>query len=327
MADPSRAKQGPGQRALAWQPRACLAAAVRNDTITVCAIVKDERVYLGEWVAYYRLLGADRLVLYSNDCADGTDRLLDAMQAAGLAEHRPWPSRPGVPAQQSAYADAIARAATSWIAFLDADEFLYLAEDATLQAYLARFGPDVAQIAINWRVFGSAGEERRRERPVIERFTRATPPHHAIDRHVKAIVRAEAVAEPGVHAHRLAHGLTVNGNGKAVELQRGAFTIIRRRYAQVNHYVVKSRAEFAEKRRRGIATVPPEAANKGTTRDGDFFAFHDRNEEEERAILRHLPALRREMGRVEAAVRTVAGREFDDVFRPAWPWWRRWLGR
>jgi len=88
---------------------------VRTDSITACAIVKDERPYMLEWVAWYRLLGFDRILIYSNDCSDGTDRLLDAMQAEGLVEHRPWPSRPGHAPQQSAYADALRDCPTRWI--------------------------------------------------------------------------------------------------------------------------------------------------------------------------------------------------------------------
>src|ERR1700760_320228 len=74
----------------AYAPSPPMAA---GDTITVCAIVKDERPYLIEWVAYYRLLGFDRMIFYNNDSSDGTGRLLDAMAEMGLVEHRLWPSR------------------------------------------------------------------------------------------------------------------------------------------------------------------------------------------------------------------------------------------
>jgi hypothetical protein len=274
----------------------------RSDTITVCAIVKDERPYLVEWVAYYRLLGFDRLLLYSNDCSDGTDALLDAMQAAGLLEHRRWPSKPGVSAQRSAYADAIARAATRWMLFADADEFLHLVEDQTVHAFLGRFPDDVGAIAVNWRLFGSNGQAERGAAPVIERFTRAARADDPLNHHVKTIAVAAAVAAADVHAVTLARGRYVGAAGHPVTLRRGAFKSPAHRIAQINHYVVKSRAEFADKQRRGDANLPPEAPNKLTTRDGAFFAYHDRNDEEETGILVRLDPLKAEMARVERLI-------------------------
>ncbi len=269
-------------------------------TATVCAIVKDELPYLVEWVAYYRLIGFDRLLLYSNDCSDGTDRLLDTMAAAGLVEHRRWPSVPGLSAQRTAYADALARAATRWMLFADADEFLHLAEDATIGGFLGRFSPDVSAVAINWRVFGSSGLAERGPALVIERFVRAAPADHPLNHHVKTIAVAADVASVDVHSVVLARGRYVGPGGHDVTLRRGAFMRPRYRLAQVNHYVVKSRAEFEDKRRRGNAALASDAPDKTTTRDGPFFDYHDRNEEEERAIQVRLAALRAEMARIEA---------------------------
>ena len=95
-----------------------------RQTSTLFAIVKDERRYLLEWVAYHRLIGFDRIRIYSNDCSDGTDELLDRMQAAGLVEHVRWPSIEGVSAQNSANQDAFRSCDTDWYLPLDADELL-----------------------------------------------------------------------------------------------------------------------------------------------------------------------------------------------------------
>ena len=276
---------------------------MKTGGITVCAIVKDERRYLIEWVAYYRLLGFDRLVLYSNDCSDGTDRLLDAMQAAGLVEHRPWPSRPGRAPQRSAYEDALARCATRWILFVDADEFLRLIEDRDIHQFAARFAPDVSAVAINWRIFGSSGLSDYEPAPVMERFTRAAPRDHPINRHVKTMAVAADVAEmPNAHGVILARGRYVMPNGVEIALDRDAFARPRYRVAQINHYVVKSRAEFEDKKRRGNVTLPLELRDESTRRNEAFFEFHDRNEEEFREILNRLGETKAEMRRVRRAV-------------------------
>lgn len=273
----------------------------------VVAIVKDERPYLVEWVAWYRLLGFDRLTLYSNDCSDGTDRLLDAMAEKGLVTHRRWPSREGVSAQASAYADAVARCDTEWMLFVDADEFLHLAQDAGIAGFMARFGADVGAVAINWRIFGSSGHLTGGPEPVVARFTRAGRRGAGVERHCKTIARAAMIERPWIHRAFLKAGRYVDTEGRDIEIERNGFTpTVEHRLAQLNHYVVKSAAEFQDKRRRGNAHLPPEAPNRFTTREGNFFAFHDTNDEPDTAALARLPALEAEMARITALLEGAA---------------------
>ena len=274
----------------------------RLTAATLVGIVKDERPYLLEWVAYHRLIGFDRIRLYSNDCSDGTDELLDRMQAAGLVEHRPWPSVPGASAQRTAYADALADCATEWIMWLDADEFLDLPADTTLAPFIDRFGDETAAVAICWRLFGSGGQAVRGPQPVIQRFTRAAPADHNLNRHIKTLARAADVVGVGVHGVELKRGTYALPDGTPYKLHRGAFAWPRYDLARVCHYVVRSREEFEEKCRRGDANLPPEAPDKAATRGAAFFEAHDRNEEEDRSMLRHLPALQDEMRRIGALI-------------------------
>lgn len=285
-----------------------------RDTITVCAIVKDERPYLIEWVAYYRLLGFDRFELYSNDCSDGTDRLLDAMQADGLVEHRRWPSRTGLIPQNSAYEDALKRCATRWILFVDADEFLRLVEDRDIHQFLARFPEDVSAVAMSWRVFGSSGLTRYEPAPVIERFTRAAPADHASNFHVKSMAVAAHVAAVGPHGVSLLQGRYVAPNGKDIVLERNAFMRPPRlRVAQINHYVVKSRAEFEAKRRRGNVAVPPDQLTGAALRDEAFFIKHAAHDDEFTEILVRLPEVKAEMARISRRILAI-----DPALRALW---------
>jgi hypothetical protein len=271
--------------------------------LTVAAIVRDERPYLIEWVAHYRLIGFERILVYSNECGDGTDVLLDRMQAAGLVTHHRWPDQPGVVAQHAAYGHAAAVAEPGWILFADADEFLCLHQDRHVGAFLDRFDADVSAIAINWRLFGSAGQLWRGPQPVTQRFTRAAPRGAHNERHFKTIARVADIGHPAVHRVFLTRGRYVDADGREIAIERNGFTpAVAHGRAQLNHYVVKSRAEFDDKRRRGNAALPPEAPNRLTWRDGNFFTQHDTNDEEDRAIQRDLPALKAEMARIAALV-------------------------
>ena len=62
---------------------------------TLISSVKDEGPFLLEWVAHHLVLGFDRILIASNDCSDGTDRLLAALDGAGYVRHVPNKLKPG----------------------------------------------------------------------------------------------------------------------------------------------------------------------------------------------------------------------------------------
>lgn len=265
-------------------------------TSTLVAMVKDERPYLVEWVAYHRLIGFDKIRVYSNDCTDGTVELLERMQAAGLIEHKIWPSAPGALPQHSAYVDAFRSCETDWFMALDADEFLNLAAVDYVGDFVAGMPDDAAAVAICWRIFGSGGQLWRGPQPVTQRFTWAAPVDHHLNRRVKCLLRVSAVETPGIHNALLKHGHFVLANGEPYKLHRGSFALPRYEAAQVNHYCVRSRQEFEDKINRGHSNLPAEHPDKITSRPPSFFDEHDRNEERDTSILRHSAELRRQMG-------------------------------
>ena len=46
--------------------------------------VRNEGLYLVEWLAYHRQLGVDAFFIYANDNDDGSDALLAALSRAGV---------------------------------------------------------------------------------------------------------------------------------------------------------------------------------------------------------------------------------------------------
>lgn len=271
----------------------------RSPGATLCGIARNERPYLVEWIAWHRLAGFERIVLYSNDSDDGSDDILAALDAAGLIEHRLWPGVEGRSSQISAYQDAVVRCGTRWIAFLDLDEFLNLKVDATIDGLLARFPPDVAAIALNWRVFGSAGHVVHGPGLVTERFTRASPRNHPFNRQTKTIAVADRVYKVLAHRVRIMSGRYVDASGADLDPGRG-FAPVRQDHVQVNHYVLKSREEFESKRRRGCVLRPVGDPMKLAHIPDGYFEEHDRNEEVDESILRHIAPLREEISRIDA---------------------------
>lgn len=284
---------------LAGEPR--IPAEARSPGATLCAIAKDEGAYLIEWIAYHRLLGFERIVIYDNGTTDGSEQSMRAMAEAGLIEYRSWPNVEGRSPQISAYVDAAARCETRWIGFLDIDEFLFLMRDESVSAFLGRFGQDVSAIGMNWRIFGSSGLVAADDRPVVERFTRAAESGFHINRHLKTLAVAADTYRVSPHRVWLMRGLYVDSLGQPIDPGRG-FAPPRHDLVQINHYVLKSRSEFAEKKQRGCAMRLPDDPMKFSHRDGEYFKDHDINDVEERSMQAHLPALRLEMRRISRRI-------------------------
>lgn len=271
-----------------------VAAPAGVPTVALAAIVKDEGPYIAEWIAYHRVLGFDHVLLYDNGSTDGTAGFLAALARRGLATVVDWPSD-GANPQLAAYQDALDTAGRrfDWVAFLDADEFLVLHHDATVQAFLARYAT-AAAVAVNWKMFGSSGRREREEGLVMERFTRCAPTAHDANRIVKAIVRPHCVARAGIHLPVLAEGSIVDEGHRLVSPDGGGVhDRVSHALAQVNHYFTKSYAEWTAKRLRGKADKPAGAPSRH--RDDAEFGVYDLNDEADGAILRRLDATRAAM--------------------------------
>ncbi|KKM22130.1 hypothetical protein LCGC14_1628430, partial [marine sediment metagenome] len=147
--------------------------------VLVITAMRDEGPHLLEWLAHHRAAGVQDFLVVSNECTDGTDTLLDLLEAAGIVTHLrneiPEGRTPQWAALRLAAAHPLTRAA-DWIAMLDCDEFINLrAPLRSVQDLIAAAG-DADAIALSWRLFGHSGHVRRPDAPTTEAYHRAIPP-------------------------------------------------------------------------------------------------------------------------------------------------------
>jgi hypothetical protein len=270
--------------------------------------MKDEGPFILEWVAHHLVLGFDRICVASNDCRDGSDRLLDALAAAGHIEHLANVVAPGEVPQHAGYEAMRARFGiddTEWLAVLDADEFLNVHVGAHGVADLTAAAGDADIISLHAKCFADRPEVNWQPGPICPRFPWALEAMHKANRSMKSLTRG-----PGRFKHIHNHSMVgflgkpgqlriMGGDGtryppvKGVplwqqlrndELREGAH-----RLAQYNHYAVKTWDTFNLRRERGRGAVP---ATDGSVRHTDAY-FRDRNQAAERdeTIARYRPAV------------------------------------
>lgn len=280
----------------------------------IVTTMKNEGPFILEWLAYHRAIGVEKFLVYTNDCSDGTDTLLDLLQSHGVVEHRDNPFRSlGLPPQhgalQAAEAEPVIQG-SGWAICMDVDEFINIhVGDGRLADLYAAVG-DANLISLTWRLFGNADIASFDPDLVIAQFTRCAPhlvrkPHQAWG--FKTLFRnLQIYKKIGVHRPK---GLKpdlweqirwVNGSGRSMPraMLRNGWRSTTETYGYdlvtLNHYALRSAESFLVKRDRG-------RVNHVDRDQGLNYWFRmNFNVEEDRSIERMIPAARAELDRLLA---------------------------
>jgi hypothetical protein len=254
--------------------------------------VRNEGAFLIEWLAHHRACGFTDFLVFSNDCTDGTDIMLDRLAAMGWLTHvrndGPHDEGPQWAALKAADKYPLTRAA-DWVLFFDIDEFVNVhVGDHTVPALLAAL-PDADAITLTWRMFGNAGVVNYTDTPVTETFTHAAPPIlHWPWRAMmfKTLFRNDgAYGKLGVHRPRSPdkrrNPVWRDGGGhilpKAFQTQRIFSDLGHDHYtlAQMNHYALGAMESYVVKCDRGRANRDASAFDMGYWVERNFSAVQD----------------------------------------------------
>jgi glycosyltransferase involved in cell wall biosynthesis len=272
-------------------------------TSTVCLIAKNEQPYLVEWLAYYRVLGFDEIVIYENDSTDKSAELLTQLAAEGKVTHRPWLLGRNESPQITAYQDALRNAKTEWILFVDADEFLVLHQHKKVNDFLAGFDAreDVSAIGVNWRIFGDSHNLSRDARPVMERFTLASEQNFPVNAHLKSFTRVQSLGNM-VHMHACeTTGNMVHASGAPLTMPNwGLSESVEFEVAQINHYYNKTPEEYQIKKLRGQGGAGDDKPELKYWYSDESYNAHNRNDVEDRSILHRYDEVKAEMAQLNA---------------------------
>ncbi len=237
----------------------------------IVTTMKNEGPFILEWLAYHRSIGVEDFLVYTNDCNDGTDTMLDLLQDKGYVQHRDNPFKgtglkPQHAALQAAESEPTVKA-QDWTICMDVDEFITIhVGDGTLDD-LYDAVPDANLISLNWRLFGNADVHEFEDRFITRQFTLCAPefcnkPHQAwgfktLSRN-RGIFKKMGVHRPkGLKPQLVGEVNWVNGSGQPLpqSMWRNAWRTNSDTYGYdlvtLNHYAVRSAESFLVKRDRG----------------------------------------------------------------------------
>ncbi len=243
-------------------------------SVSLLACMKDEGPFILEWLSHHMAIGFDDIAITSNDCTDGTDKLLNLLSKAGVIEHYPVEVNPELGAAITGYRhvfpmDIIQKA--EWVAVIDCDEFINPHIGSGRMNELLALYEDVDILCMNWKCFGDDGaEDWDGAKPVTESFLYGSTSNDRRSRAIKSITH-----HPKKFKRLNCHRPDGFPNKKPIIYANAAgarFEYLRRRDGpkvkvfrsfpkrkishqdvQVNHYIVKNLPAFILKTVRGAS--------------------------------------------------------------------------
>ncbi len=270
--------------------------------LSVAIIAKNEAPYMAEWLEFQRMMEVEHVYVYDNRSADDLSAVLAPFVRQGYVTLIPWhwtaPIK-GENVQHLAYAHSICSFGDDWrwMAFLDADEFLFpLGPSHDSLASLLNDYEALPAITVPWTNFGHSGHKKKPSGLVIESYTMRAPP--LVNAYKKVIVNPSEVEAMFTHRVRLRNNQVAHDeNGSPY--QRGDPTP-QSRIFRLNHYFVKSLEEFEKKvalRMNCTHKVSRDIAGEEKRRTA---AAIEEKTFPDTAILRYVPKLKHRLAAVRA---------------------------
>lgn len=137
--------------------------------VVLCAMAKNEHLYINDFVKHYVKLGFDRIYIYDNDDIDKPyiGDYIEEKEKVEIIDKRGI-VKPKL--QHELYTNFYHTHDFDWVFYCDIDEFLFGVEN--IKTFLTRFrNLNVGQVRVKWKLIGDDGFiERDMSKPVYEVF-------------------------------------------------------------------------------------------------------------------------------------------------------------
>lgn len=213
----------------------------------ICAIIKDEHLFLEEWIEWHLGLGFDAIHLFEDKGSKSHEEICAKYSNVYLRRYeddeqvRELLSENGSSHRQHVLYDWFAREyknTYNWAAFIDLDEFVFFGDGYDLDKLCQEFEP-YAGVLLNWRMMGANGHLKRPS-SVIDGYTKdavMTHPFEASWWHKSMVNLNRFVGFQNLHRALMA----VNTHHESTHL------LMHYDKAWINHYFTKSWEDWCER--------------------------------------------------------------------------------
>ncbi|WP_322894280.1 MULTISPECIES: glycosyltransferase family 2 protein [unclassified Yoonia] len=291
----------------------------------IITCMKNEGPFILEWVAHHLSIGFDHFLVFTNDCDDGTDAVLDCLAEAGIVTRMDNPYQQmgeGFNPQKGAlkYAESLDLVREAeWILVSDVDEFVNIhVGDGDLDALFAAV-PEAALISMQWRLFGNSGQLQYDDVLLTERHVQCAPKYCPAPIQawgIKTLFRTDGKGVAGAYERLGVHRPLkrrfrpmphwVNGSGMPLpeDYADAGWRLGIRDHGYdlvtLNHYAVRNCESFLVKRDRG--RVNHVDRDQGLA----YWMRMNFNMESDRSIQRRLPQTRAALAHLHGIVGVTA---------------------
>jgi hypothetical protein len=225
--------------------------------IAICAIMKDENLYLEEWTNHYFKIGVDKIFIYDNlseiplNCNNENVNIIK------------WDDN-NFKSQSRAYLDCAKNNQDfDFIGFFDADEF-YISKTMNIkkdiQELKNKYG-DFNGMGVYWRIYGNTPPFE--EKQPVENYKMWYG-----DKHIKSLVNPKALIDfPDPHKAILNNGNYIDELGKKIISPIGIHTS---ENMWIKHVFTRSKKEWESKMKRGDANL-----RKNIRTWEDFYTYNN----------------------------------------------------
>jgi hypothetical protein len=275
--------------------------------VAVVVMVRDEKPFLDEWLAYHRLLGIDHFFVYDDEPDLSMDGFLKPHSQ--YVTVTPWfechSHLPGRNKQTKAYTHALYHGLEDfeWVVYLDVDEFLLFRRHGSIQEFLSSFDRSVSSVSLNWMIFGHNGFY---EDPVDLVTSSLTKRMRLPSPECKSISKCADIARVE-SAHRVVLRRGRRAGATGMEFLKGRAFVGGVEVACVNHYLCRSFARWMSRADRGRAADDPvgrfpendwRRSREGCLRQFVAVVAAKHNEVEDTTMLQYRLALEGEIARI-----------------------------
>jgi hypothetical protein len=278
-----------------------------RENFLIVTTMKNEGPFMIDWVAYNLSVGFDDVLIYTNDCSDGTDLIGDRLQELGFAHHVRNRLGPRATPQNRAHNLSMKHPsflAADWVISLDVDEYINIRlPDGGIQEFVDACGQSDA-ISICWKMFGNGGVDDYEDTPIPELLLKATRedhfPHYKT-RAFKTLFRnngkfnrfrahrpridPDAAANPDAPYESIVWRDAGGHTTDAAQVNWKRWNGFSDDHARIHHYAVRTTDSFLVKRDRGRTN------HVGQDQGLEYWNQLNHNDVTDDSILRHMPAM------------------------------------